>query len=81
MYCGRCKSPIILYCSRECQKKDYKVHKKTCTLNNKIFAFAGEPIDKTVPKQQPGLPGRNLEVTIKSPFTSSARRNGSTIDQ
>eukprot|EP00536_Pseudo-nitzschia_multiseries_P006578 jgi/Psemu1/15633/gm1.15633_g len=31
--CGRCKN--VNYCSRECQRKDWKTHKKTCYNNKK----------------------------------------------
>jgi splicing suppressor protein 51 len=74
-YCSRCKAPTILYCSRKCQVEDYDEHKKTCILNNKIFAFTG-PTDDYVPRKQPeqdnqpDLLSRNkaLEVTITKPF-------------
>lgn len=31
--CSKCLT--IQYCSQECQKKDWKVHKKNCDDNNK----------------------------------------------
>lgn len=30
MRCGQCKREDITYCSKECQKKDWKGHKKIC---------------------------------------------------
>jgi len=36
--CGRCKTAF--YCSRECQTKDWKVHKKSCTPMDKSMSKA-----------------------------------------
>ena len=30
MRCGKCNREDVMYCSKECQKKDWKEHKKIC---------------------------------------------------
>ena len=34
LYCGRCE--IVCYCSRKCQKRDWKRHKELCDCMTKI---------------------------------------------
>lgn len=68
-YCGRCKSSTILYCSRQCQESDYTEHKKNCRVNNAIFAFAGEPIERNIPIPQGFTKARGgLELPVSKPF-------------
>ena len=41
MQCGRCQK--VLYCSRDCQRKDYNVHKKLCKLT--AYQNKGNEVD------------------------------------
>ncbi|GAB7347266.1 hypothetical protein MBLNU459_g3357t1 [Dothideomycetes sp. NU459] len=50
--CQKCHS--ILYCSRDCQKTDFKHHKKTCASSAQIHAQKNEPkiqVTRAPPKQ------------------------------
>lgn len=68
-YCSRCKSPVILYCSRRCQESDYTQHKKNCKANNAIFAFAGEPVERNIPISQGFTKVKGgLELPVSKPF-------------
>ncbi|KAI9374061.1 hypothetical protein BJX61DRAFT_344395 [Aspergillus egyptiacus] len=52
--CGKCKA--IWYCSRECQKADWKDHKESCSK------LANEPF------VGPSAPQKGLSVAIDNPF-------------
>ncbi|KAB8209300.1 hypothetical protein BDV34DRAFT_232543 [Aspergillus parasiticus] len=56
--CAKCKTQW--YCSRECQKADWKTHKKTCGKN------ADETFANTTTTG--GTRPQNLEVFIEKPF-------------
>ncbi|KJK60933.1 MYND finger [Aspergillus parasiticus SU-1] len=56
--CAKCKTQW--YCSRECQKADWKTHKKTCGKN------ADETFANTT--STGGTRPQNLEIFIEKPF-------------
>lgn len=41
--CARCKE--VFYCSRECQKTDWKSHKKSCNKTPRRPSLSGDGID------------------------------------
>lgn len=57
--CAKCK--VAQYCDRDCQKADWKAHKKICN----IFASANTGNTNT----QPGPKLKNIEKQIANPFT------------
>ena len=61
----RAKCSTTPYCSRECQKTDWKIHKKTCAKNaaEKTAGNADNGGDGTRPKF------KILAVNINKPFT------------
>mmetsp|Transcript_5066 Transcript_5066/g.12084 ORF Transcript_5066/g.12084 Transcript_5066/m.12084 type:complete len:485 (+) Transcript_5066:75-1529(+) len=46
MKCGRCHQAY--YCNRECQKADWKDHKKTCVAKTKSEVIKSENINQTI---------------------------------
>jgi sulfatase maturation enzyme AslB (radical SAM superfamily) len=48
--CSKCQS--VLYCSRDCQKADFKKHKKTCALSAQIYAQTAD-LKPTPPPRAP----------------------------
>ncbi|KAF2621324.1 hypothetical protein BU25DRAFT_354671 [Macroventuria anomochaeta] len=62
--CTRCKT--TRYCGRDCQKADWKVHKKVCS-RIATEAFARANTDHTSSYSAPRL--RNLEQHVPNPFT------------
>ncbi|KAG9237130.1 MYND domain protein [Amylocarpus encephaloides] len=61
--CAKCQTTT--YCSRECQKADWKNHKKICSSNSAGSANAATPSGSTS-SSSPGRKG--LIMTIKKPF-------------
>ncbi len=50
--CAKCQT--VRYCSRDCQKKDFKVHKKICAAAAQIYAKNAnlKPVAPRVPKKE-----------------------------
>ena len=46
--CSKCQT--VRYCSRDCQKKDWKVHKKTCASAAQIYAQTADLKPASAPK-------------------------------
>ncbi|KAF7532433.1 hypothetical protein G7054_g7965 [Neopestalotiopsis clavispora] len=66
--CSKCRS--ISYCSRDCQKDDWKVHKKSCASNAQQNLGGGQQQGSgTATTQQKGLDGG-----IAKPFTALHNR-------
>jgi splicing suppressor protein 51 len=63
--CSRCKT--TRYCSRECQKTDWKTHKKACAS----YASAGASTEHSSTYSAPRL--HDLEVHVPNPFTQLDR--------
>jgi splicing suppressor protein 51 len=62
--CAKCKT--TQYCGRDCQKADWKVHKKVCATNaSRAFVDANAEHSSTY--SAPRL--RNIEKHISNPFT------------
>ncbi|KAK8018115.1 hypothetical protein PG991_007305 [Apiospora marii] len=66
--CAKCQT--TLYCSRDCQKDDWKAHKKVCNSNsqNRLPDNIG-PINVTHNNRQDLSPPRGLEQPISKPYT------------
>ncbi|PVH95180.1 hypothetical protein DM02DRAFT_618079 [Periconia macrospinosa] len=60
--CAKCKS--VWYCDRECQKADWKVHKKICSNS-----AAGQTAHKIDEGHMNAPPGKVLEKHVPNPFT------------
>src|SRR5436190_8189952 len=58
--CAKCQT--TLYCSRECQKADWKQHKRVCSSNPASANFS--PSTST----DAGQPPKGLSVAIDKPF-------------
>ncbi|KAJ5794180.1 hypothetical protein N7457_000779 [Penicillium paradoxum] len=65
-HCARCMSTTILYCSRECQKADYRVHKQTCTTKTQSTAATEASVAETSIETSPKQ--KALQVNIEQPF-------------
>ncbi|KAH7394349.1 hypothetical protein BKA66DRAFT_557395 [Pyrenochaeta sp. MPI-SDFR-AT-0127] len=64
--CARCK--VTLYCNRECQKDDWKVHKKICASQaNARGAYVGPETVHSSDSSATRL--KNLEKHVPNPFT------------
>ena len=50
--CGHCK---IYYCSRECQAKNWKIHKRVCSAENSLRPFmpVEMAVERALAKQPP----------------------------
>ncbi|KAE8440743.1 hypothetical protein EG329_006622 [Mollisiaceae sp. DMI_Dod_QoI] len=46
--CSKCQT--VRYCSRDCQKKDWKVHKKTCASDAQIYAQTADLKPASAPR-------------------------------
>jgi hypothetical protein len=46
--CSKCQT--VRYCSRDCQKKDWKVHKKTCASAAQIYAQTADLKPASAPR-------------------------------
>jgi len=67
--CAKCHS--VKYCGRECQKADWKQHKKVCASNAAANAGSDNTTSKTVPlnfTQQATNATNALKVTMDKPF-------------
>lgn len=66
--CAKCQT--TLYCSRDCQKADWKAHKKVCNSNsqNRMPANIG-PVNPAHNNTQVLSPPRGLEQPISKPYT------------
>lgn len=60
--CAKCQT--TWYCSRECQKKDWKAHKKVCSKQAADAPKAEHSSTYKTPQV------KNLEVQIDKPFTA-----------
>ncbi|KAG0314173.1 hypothetical protein BGZ99_008304 [Dissophora globulifera] len=59
--CAKCKS--VQYCSHDCQKAHWKVHKKTCTSATQGTAASTTTTPSSKPEDKP------LSFRVKKPFT------------
>jgi len=65
-HCAKCS--VTLYCSRDCQKADWKAHKKVCGKDGNIAP--GSPSGPDIPMADTMLsPSRGLDQPITKPFT------------
>ena len=67
--CAKCQE--TRYCSRECQKDDWKQHKKVCASNASSHASASGATGGAVrpsPSQAQGAQPKNLKVNVDKPF-------------
>lgn len=66
--CAKCQT--TLYCSRDCQKADWKAHKKVCNSNsqNRLPDHMG-PFNVTHNNTQELSPPRGLDQPISKPYT------------
>lgn len=62
--CSRCKT--TLYCGRDCQKADWKAHKKSCSGGG-TEGFANTKTEHSSSYSSPRL--KNLEKHVPNPFT------------
>ncbi|KAJ5482196.1 hypothetical protein N7475_001008 [Penicillium sp. IBT 31633x] len=71
-HCGRCMSNTILYCSRECQVANYKVHKQTCVSKTQTTVPTDTGKEHTVAVSKEPTVARTsdkaLQVDITKPF-------------
>ncbi|KAF4448103.1 hypothetical protein F53441_8419 [Fusarium austroafricanum] len=64
--CAKCSTTP--YCSRECQKADWKAHKKICGLNaSSASTFPGTSVHD--PDEMSRSPIRGLDQSVPDPFT------------
>lgn len=66
--CAGCKIPY--YCSRQCQKADWKEHRKVCSSKNPSSPAAETSNAGNAGNagQQPQQPSKGLSVTVEKPF-------------
>lgn len=64
--CAKCRTTI--YCSRDCQKDDWKVHKKVCAKNAQESWGSGRRATGFT-RPGAGSGARGLETTITNPMT------------
>lgn len=64
-HCAQCSTTP--YCSRECQKADWKVHKKLCGKQTSESGTGSTPGTESNPTSQPGLP-KGLDRPTSKPF-------------
>ncbi|GME25498.1 hypothetical protein M1813_003692 [Neofusicoccum parvum] len=62
--CAKCHTTH--YCSRDCQKADWKTHKKSCAINVASASAASSTITNGTSTR---TPPKNLSVQIDKPFT------------
>ncbi|PLB45814.1 putative MYND domain protein [Aspergillus steynii IBT 23096] len=67
--CAKCRTQW--YCSRECQKADWKSHKRICS---KIAALSTPDPDDDKKSKKVYLPPTNLDVQIAMPFHELDKR-------
>lgn len=60
--CAKCR--VTHYCSRNCQKAHWKVHKKVCATN----ASSADRSSQPAPNQSSAAPIKGLSVAIDKPF-------------
>jgi len=63
-HCAKCQSSSIRYCSRDCQKADWKTHKKICGKQG-----ATDPDPAGSAADGPPSPSKGLEKAVDKPFT------------
>jgi mitochondrial splicing suppressor protein 51 len=70
--CAKCQT--TRYCSRDCQKADFKKHKKECSANAARHASTAQPsASQSNPRSSTGG-YKNLDVTIDKPFHKLSQR-------
>ncbi len=63
--CAKCQTTH--YCSRECQKADWKAHKKVCARNAAAASATNDPPTNS-PSSHAGSPPKGLSAAINKPF-------------
>lgn len=69
-HCAKCSTTP--YCSRDCQRADWKSHKKTCRKQGSASATASAGMDSSTSSPSGGTqlsPPRGLDAPIAKPFT------------
>ncbi len=69
-HCAKCS--VTLYCSRECQKNDWKVHKKICG-KQKSAGQTGSGSSDTLSMSTGLSPPKGLDSPVTMPFTRLER--------
>jgi MYND finger protein len=62
--CSGCTPPRTLYCSADCQKRDWKNHKETCSSNQKYNCFVIHPFSSSSGPQE----SRDMLMDCMEPF-------------